>query len=268
MPRSFAGARERVPQRGQVRVGDLGRQVQVHRHPSQRQPARRGVGGQDVHREPRGALPPVRGHHEDRIGREGHRDPVGDPHDAHVHAVARARRGHPGRVRPGVAGSPARTARPSPSRSAARSSALLPGRGCGPRRRATRGSPSPARWPPPRPRSRPRRPHRRAITSAAFVASMPPIPTTGSGLGVRHRRETVEPSRHRLGLRGGRPHGDAEVVGPRGRRGARLVGVAHADPEDAIGAERSRGPPRVRRPAPRERRPRRPPPQRRRGRSR
>ena len=90
-------------------------------------------------------------------------------------------------------------------------------------------------------------------------ASMPPIPTTGSAVAAATAESPSSPSRLRLGLRGGRPHGDAEVVGARGRRGARLVGVAHADAEHTIGPERRARAPRARRPARHGRRPRRAP---------
>jgi hypothetical protein len=42
-----------------------------------------------VHGEPGCAVPPVRRHHEDRIGRERHGQAVGDPDDADVDAVPR-----------------------------------------------------------------------------------------------------------------------------------------------------------------------------------
>ena len=117
-----ARARERVPERRQVLVADLGRQVQVHRHPSERQPARGRVRRQDVHGEPRRALPAVRGNDEHRIGRDApsrHRRPPA-PRRRRRHASVRPARPRP--PRPGAAGSPVRTAPPSPCPSAARSS--------------------------------------------------------------------------------------------------------------------------------------------------
>ena len=88
-PQVVARAREGVPERCQVVVADLGRQVQVHRHPAEREPAGGGVRRQDVHGEPRRALPAVRGDHEHRIGRDGHRDAGRDLHHSDVDPVLR-----------------------------------------------------------------------------------------------------------------------------------------------------------------------------------
>ncbi len=85
----LAGRMEGLPQGRQVRVRERRGQVEVDRHPAERQAAGGGVGRQDMHREPRRSLPPVGGDDEHGVGGERHGDSPGDPNDAHVDAVLR-----------------------------------------------------------------------------------------------------------------------------------------------------------------------------------
>jgi hypothetical protein len=81
---------ECIPQGGQLLVRDLRWKVQVHGHPPNGKAARGGVGGQDVHGEPRRPVPAVGRDDEHRVGGQRHDHAIGHPHDADVDTVLRA----------------------------------------------------------------------------------------------------------------------------------------------------------------------------------
>ena len=89
MPSLSHSALHRAPEGDELLLGDPERQVQVDRHPARREPRDGGVRGEDVHREPRRALPAVLRHDEDRVAGDRHDIAAADVDDADVHAVLR-----------------------------------------------------------------------------------------------------------------------------------------------------------------------------------